>query len=166
MPEAVNIVTGNQTAKAMIATAENSAEGDKTIVKGIQAVAGIGPTTFSNGIPQYRAWGNHPMQMPLSRATATPRAYPPRRSLSECQVLSKRSARSSTRLCNTAAGPGKYGNGSQRKPEVITSQKQRSKTAAATMGHMCRSQRRSCEENGCTAAATTAEPRMAARNSE
>src|SRR5437762_11225053 len=107
MPEAVNIVTGNQTANAISPTAENNAEGDSTMASGIQAVAGIGPTTLSKGMPQYRACGNQPMQMPLIRATATPRAYPARRSASECQVLSNRSARSFSRLCNTAAGLGK-----------------------------------------------------------
>jgi len=52
MPEAVSIVTGNQTASAINPTAENIADGETTIARGIQAVAGIGPTTFNNGIPQ------------------------------------------------------------------------------------------------------------------
>ena len=52
MPEAVSIVTGNQTASAISPAAERIAEGETTIASGIQAVAGIGPTTFSTGIPQ------------------------------------------------------------------------------------------------------------------
>ena len=52
MPEAVSIVTGNQTASAMRPMADKLAEGETTIASGIQAVAGIGPTTFSSGIPQ------------------------------------------------------------------------------------------------------------------
>ena len=51
MPEAVSIVTGNQTASEIKPTAEKSAEGAITIASGIHAVAGIGPTTFSKGIP-------------------------------------------------------------------------------------------------------------------
>src|SRR2546426_720984 len=35
------------------------------MASGIHAVAGIGPITFSRGMPQYRARGNHPMQIPL-----------------------------------------------------------------------------------------------------
>ena len=52
MPEAVSMVTGNQTASAIRPTAENVADGETTIARGIQAVAGIGPTTFSTGMPQ------------------------------------------------------------------------------------------------------------------
>ena len=52
MPEAVSIVTGNQTASAIRPTAEKIAEGETTIASGIQAVAGIGPTIFRIGIPQ------------------------------------------------------------------------------------------------------------------
>ena len=52
IPDAVNIVTGNHTASAINAAAENMAEGETTIASGIHAVAGIGPTTLSNGIPQ------------------------------------------------------------------------------------------------------------------
>ena len=52
MPDTVNMVTGNQTARAISATAENMALGEITMANGIQAVAGIGPTTFSTGIPQ------------------------------------------------------------------------------------------------------------------
>src|SRR4051812_36250514 len=74
MPETVNIVTGNQTASAMTPTAEYSADGATTIANGIQAVAGIGPMTFSKGMPQYRAWRNQPMQTPVTTATAVPSA--------------------------------------------------------------------------------------------
>jgi hypothetical protein len=52
IPDAVNIVTGNQTANAISPIAENIADGERTIAKGIQAVAGIGPTIFNIGIPQ------------------------------------------------------------------------------------------------------------------
>ena len=52
MPEAVSIVTGNQTARATKPTAENIAEGAHHHGEGIQAVAGIGPTIFSKGMPQ------------------------------------------------------------------------------------------------------------------
>src|SRR2546426_5955783 len=75
-------------------------------------------------------------------------------------------ARSSIRLCSTPAGPGKYGSGSKRNPEVITSHKHDSETAPAIIGHMCRSHRRRCDENDQTAAATIAEPRMMPRKME
>src|SRR5437764_1179515 len=52
MPDTVSIVTGNHTASAMMPTAEKRALGDTTIASGIQAVAGIGPRTFSSGMPQ------------------------------------------------------------------------------------------------------------------
>ena len=52
IPEAVSIVTGNQTARAIRPIAEKSVEGESTIANGIHAVAGIGPTTFSKGMPQ------------------------------------------------------------------------------------------------------------------
>ena len=52
IPEAVNIVTGNHTASAINPAEDMIAEGDTTIAIGIHAVAGIGPTTFSRGIPQ------------------------------------------------------------------------------------------------------------------
>src|SRR5207237_9339315 len=52
MPDAVNIVTGNQTASAISAVAEIRAEDETTMASGIHAVAGIGPTTLSKGIPQ------------------------------------------------------------------------------------------------------------------
>src|SRR5438477_7252676 len=166
MPEAVSMVTGNQTANAISATAENIAEGDNTIASGIQAVAGIGPMIFKSGIPQYRAGANQPMQTPLTRATATPRAYPASKSLRECQVLSNNRPRSLIRLCSTPAGLGKYGKGSKRKPEVITSHRHISKTAAAIIGHMCRSQRFRGGQKGCTTAAARAETRMTPSNSE
>src|SRR5437868_14512106 len=51
-PDAVNIVTGNHTASAINPAADTSAEGATTIARGIHAVAGIGPTTMSSGIPQ------------------------------------------------------------------------------------------------------------------
>src|SRR5438094_664661 len=51
-PDAVNIVTGNHTASAINPAADTIAEGDTTIARGIHAVAGIGPTTLSSGIPQ------------------------------------------------------------------------------------------------------------------
>ena len=72
IPDAVSIVTGNQTASAITPTAEQTADGESTIANGIHAVAGIGPITFSNGIPQYRARANHPMQIPLINAITTP----------------------------------------------------------------------------------------------
>src|SRR5439155_1658868 len=160
------MVTGNQTANAMMPTAEDLGEGDRTIASGIHAVAGMGPTTFNSGMPQYLAWLNQPMHTPVTRATATPSAYPARSSRREFQALSNKEARSSIRLCSTPAGPGKYGSGSKRSPEVITSHKHDSETAPAIIGHMCRSHRRRCDENDWTAAATIAEPRMMHRKME
>src|ERR1041384_1084111 len=52
MPDIVSIVTGNQTASAINPTAEKIGFGEITMASGIHAVAGIGPTTFRNGIPQ------------------------------------------------------------------------------------------------------------------
>src|SRR5256886_9224577 len=52
IPDAVSIVTGNQTAREISAAAEKTAEGETTIASGIHAVAGIGPTILSTGIPQ------------------------------------------------------------------------------------------------------------------
>src|ERR1041385_1204005 len=46
MPDIVSIVTGNQTARAIKPTAEKIGFGETTMASGIQAVAGIGPTTF------------------------------------------------------------------------------------------------------------------------
>src|ERR1043165_2253008 len=107
MPEAVSIVTGNQTASAMRAAEEMTAEGKTTKANGIQAVAGIGPTIFNTGIPQYRMRVDQPMQMPLTNPEITPRQYPLNKSARECHVLSKSRARSLIMLCRTAAGPGK-----------------------------------------------------------
>src|ERR1041385_3296855 len=137
MPEAVSIVTGNQTASAINPAADTTADGDNTIARGIQAVAGIGPTTLSSGIPQYRTGVDHPMQIPLIRPTSTPTVYPLRSNARECQVLSSKSARSLIRLRRTAAGPGKYGIGSSWKPNVTTSHRPSNKIAAVKIGHMC-----------------------------
>jgi len=52
MPDAVSIVTGNQTARPIRLAAERTADGETTMASGIQAVAGMGPTTFRMGIPQ------------------------------------------------------------------------------------------------------------------
>src|SRR5262249_49513495 len=73
MPEAVTIVSGNHRASAIKPTAETIVEGATTIAKGIHAVAGIGPTTLSSGIPQYRTEVDHPMQTPLISPMITPR---------------------------------------------------------------------------------------------
>ena len=72
IPEAVSIVTGNQTASATRPTAEKIADGATTMASGIQAVAGIGPTTFRIGIPQYRACGNQPIVTPVMSASTVP----------------------------------------------------------------------------------------------
>src|SRR4051794_7042691 len=98
MPDAVNIVTGNHTASAMSPAADTIAEGATTIAKGIQAVAGIGPTTLRTGIPQYRTEFDQPMDTPLKSPTITPSVYPLNSKASECQVLSSKSARSLIRL--------------------------------------------------------------------
>src|SRR2546430_10114318 len=103
------MVTGNHTASAINPAAETIADGETTIASGIHAVAGIGPTTLSNGIPQYRTGEDHPMKRPLIRPAITPRVYPLRSKTSECQVLSSKSPRSLIKLRMTAAGPGKYG---------------------------------------------------------
>src|ERR1043166_5024213 len=76
MPDAVSIVTGNQTASASRPADESVVEGETTMASGIHAVAGIGPTTFSTGIPQYRMEDDQPMQTPLINPTTTPRMYP------------------------------------------------------------------------------------------
>src|ERR1700758_4314443 len=105
MPDAVSIVTGNHTASAINPAADTVAEGDTTIASGIHAVAGIGPTTLSSGIPQYRTDVDQPMHTPLTSPTITPSVYPLRSKTSECQVLSSKSARSLTKLRKTTAGP-------------------------------------------------------------
>jgi len=74
MPDALSIVTGNQTAMAIRVIAENSADGITTIARGIHAVAGMGPMTLSTGIPQYRAGVNQPMQTPVITPAVTPKA--------------------------------------------------------------------------------------------
>src|SRR5262245_36716013 len=107
MPEMVSIVTGNQTARAINPIAEAIPDGESTNASGTQAVAGIGPITFSKGMPQYRPRGNQPMQTSVTKATMTPNRYPETKSKSECHVLSKSNLRSSIKLCSTAAGPGK-----------------------------------------------------------
>src|SRR5438128_2130082 len=107
-----------------------SADGETTIASGIQAVAGIGPTTLRIGIPQYLTGANQPMQTPLVRPITTPILYPARSRNNECQVLSNNRLRSLTKLRRTAAGPGKYGSGSNRKPRVMTSHTANNRIAA------------------------------------
>ena len=118
------------------------------MARGIQAVAGIGPTTLSTGIPQYRTGEDQPMQMPLMRPAITPRVYPLRSKRRECQVLSSKRTRSLIKLRSTAAGPGKYGSGSSRRPDVTTSQAPSSKMAPVKIGHICRIQWRKPAQNG------------------
>src|SRR5437867_4202423 len=149
MPEAVSIVTGNQTARAISAAAEKIADGETTMARGIQAVAGIGPTTLSTGIPQYRTGEDQPMQMPLMRPAITPRVYPLRSKRRECQVLSSKRTRSLIKLRSTAAGPGKYGIGRSWKPNVTMSQRPSNKIAAVRIGNICRIQERNGVQNRC-----------------
>ena len=52
MPEAVSIVTGNQTASAIRAHAGDEGVGEQHHRQRDEAVAGIGPTTFRTGMPQ------------------------------------------------------------------------------------------------------------------
>ncbi len=52
MPELVSIVIGNHTASAISAAPEVKPVGKSIIDRGIHAVAGIGPSTFSTGMPQ------------------------------------------------------------------------------------------------------------------
>src|SRR6266478_1832313 len=78
------------------------------------------------------------MHTPLTSPTITPSVYPLKSKTSECQVLSSKSARSLIKLRKTAAGPGKYGSGSNRKPDVIRSQTPIDRIAAVKIGHMCR----------------------------
>ena len=73
IPEAVSMVTGNQTARAINAAEEKIADGESTKARGIQAVAGIGPTTLRIGIPQYLIGADHPIQTPLTKPAITPR---------------------------------------------------------------------------------------------
>src|SRR5437588_4843962 len=98
IPEAVSIVTGNQTASAINAADETIADGERTIANGIQAVAGIGPTTFRSGIPQYLIGDDQPMQIPLIKPPITPSVYPLKSKARECQVLSSKRTRSLIKL--------------------------------------------------------------------
>src|ERR1041385_107098 len=107
IPETVSMVTGNHTARATNPTAAQTPEGESTMAKGTQAVAGIGPTIFKSGIPQYRAWANQPMHTPVTSPTETPKVYPASSRANECQVLSNRSRASFNKLCSTVAGLGK-----------------------------------------------------------
>src|SRR3954463_2245160 len=50
--DAVSMLTGNQTARAMTPMEENRGEGERTMARGIQAGAGIGPMILSRGMPQ------------------------------------------------------------------------------------------------------------------
>src|SRR5437763_9185385 len=74
IPDAVSIVTGNQTESAINPAAETIADGEMTRASGIHAVAGIGPTTLRIGIPQYRTGEDQPIQTPLIRPARTPSA--------------------------------------------------------------------------------------------
>jgi len=58
--------------KLNAALSDQRAFGDTTIASGIQAVAGIGPTTFRSGIPQYLIGDDQPMQIPLIKPPITP----------------------------------------------------------------------------------------------
>src|SRR5690348_12746081 len=89
IPDALSMVTGNQTASAIRNTPAEIDCGKITSAIGIHAVAGMGPTIFSNGIPQYLALPDHPMVIPLTSPERVPREKPSTRSTSECQVLSK-----------------------------------------------------------------------------
>src|SRR5262249_51856178 len=84
---------------------------------------------------------------------------------SECQVLSIKSARSLIKLRNTAAGPGKYGSGSKRRPDVITSQRPSNRMATVKIGHMCRIHLRDADEKLCATARTIETPRISQNNS-
>src|SRR3954468_15536310 len=99
-PDAASIVTGNQTASAIRKMPAVTDCGKKISAIGIHAVAGIGPTIFRNGMPQYRACRLHPIVIPLTSPAATPTAYPEKSSLSEAHVLLSRSYRSSISVCS------------------------------------------------------------------
>src|SRR3954471_6987349 len=94
-PDELSIVTGNHTASAIRKIPAVTDCGKKISAIGIHAVAGIGPTTFRNGMPQYRACRFHPIVTPLISPASTPTAYPPSSSASECHVLSNSCPRSS-----------------------------------------------------------------------
>src|SRR5438067_13520073 len=105
------------------------------------------------------------MHTPLTSPTTTPSVYPLKSKTSECQVLSSKSARSLIRLRKTAAGPGKYGNGSKWKPNVITSQIPSNRIAAAKIGHMCRIHWRKVDQKLCAIARTIETPRISQNRS-
>src|SRR4051794_33805920 len=92
------------------------------------------------------------MQMPLINPAITPSAYPPSNRTSECQVLSNKRARSLIRLWKTPAGLGKYGSGSNRKPEVINSQAHNVRRATAKIGPACRIRRLKAGNHNCAIA--------------
>src|SRR5688572_7601208 len=140
MPETVSIVTGNHTARATRPIAEIFPDGDSTIASGTHAVAGIGPTTFNIGMPQYRATGNQPMPMPVTIPTTTPTTYPHTSRINECQVQSTSILQSSSKAWSTPAGLGKYGSGSNRSPVVMISHPQNNRIAAAKIGLLSFSQ--------------------------
>src|SRR6185312_1844735 len=71
-PDAVSIVTGNHTASAINAAPEKNELLKTAIARGISAVAGIGPTSLSTGMPQYRTRDDQPMDTPLIRPSAVP----------------------------------------------------------------------------------------------
>src|SRR5262249_9315790 len=146
--------------------ADNTPEGERTIAKGIQAVAGMGPTTFSKGIPQYRARHDQPIQTPVTNAIVVPRTYPPSKSNNECHVLSKSSRRSFNRFCSTAGGLGKYGSGNKCKPAVMISHKENDKTAAAMIGNMWLTHRRKGMNQNCKHPQRHARTKMNSNRSE
>ena len=98
MPEAVSIVTGNQTAKAISPTAENSADGRTTIASGIHAVAGIGPTTLRAAFPS-SGRGEPADANAGDQRKRTPNHITAESSHNELHVLSSKTSRSSMRLC-------------------------------------------------------------------
>ena len=106
------------------------------------------------------------MQMPLISPAITPSAYPPSNKTSECQVLSSNSARSSIKLWKTAAGPGKYGSGSKRNPEVITSQAHKVRSAAAKIGPIWRMRLLKAGNQSCAMARRSATARKFQRNTK
>src|SRR5256714_8796638 len=106
------------------------------------------------------------MQMPLISPAITPRAYPPSNRTSECQVLSNKSARSLIKLWKTAAGPGKYGSGSQRNPDVITSQAHNVRSAAAKIGPIWRMRLLKAGNQSCATARRSATARKFQRNTK
>src|SRR4051812_25456234 len=71
-PDSVSMVTGNQTAIAISDTADSVGFGKSISAIGISAVAGIGPTSFMNGIPQYRTGANQPISTPHTIPSTDP----------------------------------------------------------------------------------------------